>query len=115
MNSHVRIDTESATLVTDTKPSLSQLLYTHEKLCNLARGPLSGGVVGQMRETAKDLLSEIASAPALSWPEFGKKVSLFFGELTNAPTDEWLEAIQLSVYDDIYRLNRTVELAQAAE
>lgn len=64
----------------DNSTSLSQLLYTHEKLENLARGSLSEPIVSQMKDTAHELVLEIGSAPAHDWDEFHRKLRVLLGD-----------------------------------
>ncbi|MGB3044375.1 MAG: hypothetical protein WBB98_14435 [Xanthobacteraceae bacterium] len=78
--------------------TLSQLLYTHEKLENLARGPLSAPIVEQMRETAHELVLEIGTAPATSWDDFVRKLRVLL--------DDYLDVHDMmhSIEADLLRL-----------
>jgi hypothetical protein len=105
MNSHVRIDTESATPVTETKPSLAQLLEAHQKITDLIGTALSTCVVDNLREVAQDLLYEITLTRAASWAEFGRKVLLLVDETTEESHEGWLTAIQEGVFWDLKQLN----------
>jgi cytochrome P450 len=85
-------------------PTVSQLLYTHRRLTDLARGPLSDSVADEIHETANTVVCEIAGTPSASWHEFAAKVSLLLEELTTDPTEGWLDAIRESVRADVERL-----------
>jgi hypothetical protein len=101
--------THSATENTAAIP-LSQLLYTHEKLSNLARGPLSGSVVGQIKDTATSVALEIGKAPAQSWEEFHRKLAVLLHDWDDVY--EFMDVIR----GDIARLALTApEMAEAAE
>lgn len=105
MNFHTPFDT-----VTDEeRPSLSQLLYTHEKLENLARGPLSRPVIEQIKDTAQGVLLEIGKAPAMSWDELHRKVAALLDDYDDAST--FMEVFN----NDICRLAWPTKMAQAAE
>jgi hypothetical protein len=93
----------------DITPSLSQLLYTHEKLENLARGSLSRPVVEQINATAAGLVVEIGKTPADSWSEFHRKLGVLLDD--HADSHEFLDVMQ----EDVSRLMHTSGLAQAAE
>lgn len=114
MNSHVRIDTQSATPVSDAepRPSLGHLLQAHRNITDLVSGALSGGVVDSLRDAANEMLYDIASVRATSWEEFGRKVQLLVDETVEGACDGWLTAVREGVYWDLKRLNG--ELAQAA-
>jgi hypothetical protein len=95
----------TAILATESdRPTLSQLLYTHRRLTDLARGPLSARAVDDLRGTAYGIQKEVVNTPAANWAEFGAKVRLLFDELTTDPTEGWLDAIRESVRADIARL-----------
>ncbi|MGB3044596.1 MAG: hypothetical protein WBB98_15570 [Xanthobacteraceae bacterium] len=79
-------------------PTLSQLLYTHEKLENLARGPLSAPVVEQMKETAHELVLEIGTAPASDWDEFMRKLKVLLGDYMD------VHEIMFGIEADLLRL-----------
>jgi hypothetical protein len=64
----------------DDTPTLRQLLYTHEKLENLARGALSRPVVEQIEDTAVSIKLEIGKTPANSWDEFHRKLAVMLGD-----------------------------------
>jgi len=93
----------------DDTPTLSQLLYTHEKLENLARGDLSRPVVEQIKDTAQGLVLEIGKTPALSWDEFNRKLAVLLDDYLDATA--FLDVMR----EDISRLMHTPEMAQAAE
>ena len=93
----------------DTTPTLSQLLYTHEKLENLARGPLSASVVEKIKDTAQGVLLEIGKAPAQSWDEFHRKLKALLYDWDDVY--EFMEVIN----NDVYRLAWPTKMAQAAE
>lgn len=78
--------------------TLSQLLYTHEKLENLARGQLSAPIVEQMRETAHELVLEIGMARALSWEDFQRKLRVLLGDYLD------VHDIMLNIGADLVRL-----------
>lgn len=59
---------------------LSQLLYTHEKLENLTRGPLPAPIVDQMQQAVHELVLEIGNAPAEDWDEFYRKLKALLGD-----------------------------------
>jgi hypothetical protein len=93
-----------------TTPTLSQLLYTHEKLENLARGSLSRQVIEQIENTAQGVLLEIGEARAQSWDEFERKLAVLLDDYNES--NVFLDVIR----DDIARLAGVMpELAQAAE
>jgi len=75
--------------------TLSQLLYTHEKLENLARGPLSAPVVDQMQQTAHELVLEIGTAPAQDWDEFYRKLKALLGDYLDV--HQYLDVIRADV------------------
>jgi hypothetical protein len=93
----------------ETTPTLSQLLYTHEKLENLGRGSLSRPVVEQINATASGLVVEIGKTPADSWDEFHRKLGVLLDD--HIDSSIFLDIIQ----DDVGRLIAEVGLAQAAE
>jgi hypothetical protein len=94
----------------DTTPTLSQLLYTHEKLENLARGDLSRPVVEQIKDTAQGVALEIGKTPANSWSEFHRKLAVLLDDYIDA--HRFLDVIG----EDIARLAGVMpEMAQAAE
>jgi len=97
--------------VTDITPTLRQLLYTHEKLENLARGSLSRPVVEQIKATASGLVVEIGKTPANSWDEFHRKLGVLLDD--HADSHAFMDVIG----DDIARLGcgEWPEMAQAAE
>ncbi|MGX9430281.1 hypothetical protein [Bradyrhizobium sp. LeoA1S1] len=86
------------------RPTVSQLLYTHRKTTDLARGPLPSRVVDDLRGTAYGIQKEIVATPAADWSEFAAKVRLLLDELTTDPTECWLDAVRESVRTDIERL-----------
>jgi hypothetical protein len=86
------------------RPSVSQLVFTHTKITDLARGPLSSRAVDDLLGTEYGMQKEIVATPAADWSEFGAKVRLLFDELTTDPTTGWLDAIRESVRADIERL-----------
>jgi hypothetical protein len=88
---------------------LSQFLYTHQRLTNLARGPLPSAIVDEMLHTACGIAEKILEAPAADWRELSKKVLLLLNELPYEP--EWLDKICENLSEDISRLS----LAEAAE
>jgi hypothetical protein len=95
---------------TDTTPTLSQLLYTQEKLENLARGDLSRPVIEQIKGTAQGLVLEIGKTPAYSWDEFHRKLGVLLDDYIDSHA--FLDVIG----GDIARLAGVMpELAQAAE
>ena len=94
----------------ETTPTLSQLLYTHEKLENLARGSLSRPVVEQINAPAAGLVVEIGKTPADSWSEFHRKLGVLFDD--HADSHAFLDVIG----EDIARLAGVMRvLAEAAE
>lgn len=91
-------------------PTLSQLLYTHEKVENLARGPLSPNVVDALRDAAHGLVLEMGNAPAASWDEFHRKLGALLDDYIDVGT--FMGVIR----EDVCRLALTMpEMAQAAE
>jgi len=113
MNFHSPIDVQSATPVTESdRPTLSQLLYTHRRLTDLARGPLPRQIVDEMTNTACGIAEKTLEAPAADWRELSKKALLLLDEL---PYDEeWLDRIRGSLQEDVARLSLQ-ETAEAAE
>ena len=98
------------TTATKTDIALSQLLYTHEKLENLARGDLSRPVIEQIRGTANGIVLEMGKAPAHSWDEFHRKLKVLLHDWDDVY--EFMDVIR----GDIARLALTApEMAQAAE
>jgi hypothetical protein len=91
------------------RPSISQLAFTHEKVRNLARGPLLASTVDDLLGTAAGIQKEIVDTPAADWSEFGAKVRLLFDELTTDPSEGWLDAIRESVRAGIARLEATAQ------
>jgi hypothetical protein len=89
----------------DTTTSISQLLYTHEKVCNLARGPIPDAIVDHLRGAASDLVDQVVRTQATSWRELARKAALFLDETTGAPTEEFLSRIRDSVHADIRHLD----------
>ncbi|MEY9137193.1 hypothetical protein ACVIWV_009344 [Bradyrhizobium diazoefficiens] len=53
--------------------TLSQFLYTHRRLTDLARGPLPSEIVEEMTHTACGIAEKILEAPAADWRELSKK------------------------------------------
>ena len=92
----------------DTTIPLHQLLFTHEKVCNLKRAPLSEPVLNLLRSTAHDLVLEMGMAPAKTWDEL-------IGKL-RALLDDYTDSYQFVdiIADDIGRLTNTM-VVQAAE
>jgi hypothetical protein len=82
----------------DTTPTLRQLLYTHEKLENLARGDLSRPVVEQIKDTAQGVALEIGKTPANSWSEFHRKLAVLLDDYIDSRA--FLETIR----EDVCRL-----------
>jgi hypothetical protein len=78
-----------------TTTSLSQLLYSHEKLENLARGPLSEPIVSQMRDTVHELVLEIGNAPAEDWDEFYRKLKALLGDYMDV--HQYMDVIRADV------------------
>jgi hypothetical protein len=93
----------------DTTPTLSQLLYTREKLENLARGALSRPVVEQIENTATGVLLEIGKTPANSWSEFHRKLAALLGDYIDSSI--FLDIIR----EDTCRLVLGGESAEAAQ
>jgi hypothetical protein len=94
----------------DTTPTLRQLLYTHEKLENLARGDLSRPVIAQIIATASGLVVEIGKTPAQSWDEFHRKLGVLLDD--HADSTSFMDVLG----EDIARLAGVMpEMAQAAE
>jgi hypothetical protein len=94
----------------DTTPTLRQLLYTHEKLENLARGDLSRPVVEQIKDTAIGVALEIGKTPANSWSEFHRKLGVLLDDHPDST------AFMDVLGEDIARLAGVMpEMAQAAE
>ncbi|WP_407122715.1 hypothetical protein [Bradyrhizobium sp. STM 3561] len=83
--------------------TLSQFLYTHEKLRNLTRGPLPDIVIEEMTQTACGIAERILEAPAADWRELSKKALLLLDELPYEP--EWLDKIYNSLSEDAARLS----------
>jgi hypothetical protein len=92
-------------------PTLSQLLYTHEKLENLGRGSLSRPVIQQIEATAAGLVVEIGKTPANSWSEFHRKLAVLLDD--HADSHAFMDVLG----EDIARLGdgEWPGLAQAAE
>jgi hypothetical protein len=105
------------TTATKTDVALSQLLYTHEKLENLARATLPPNVNDRIRDIAQGLALEMGKTPAHSWDEFHRKLKVLLYDWDDVY--EFMDVIQ----GDIARLALTapeiepaaVELAEAAE
>jgi hypothetical protein len=112
MNSHVRIDTQSAAPVTETKPSLCLLLQAHQKITDMVGASPSIYVAGNLREAAEAILYDITLTRATSWEEFGLKVQLLVDQTTEESHEGWLTAVQEGVYWDLKQLNG--ESAQGA-
>ncbi|WP_225644300.1 hypothetical protein [Bradyrhizobium australafricanum] len=93
----------------DRATSLSQFLYTHEKLRNLTRGPLPRAIVDEMVHTAHGIAVRALDAPAADWRELSRKALLLLDELPYEP--EWLDRICDSLSEDAARL----ELADRAD
>ncbi|WP_066506035.1 hypothetical protein [Bradyrhizobium macuxiense] len=89
--------------------SLSQFLYTHEKLRNLTRGPLPSDIVEEMTSTARGIAERILEAPASDWRELCRKALVLLDELPREP--EWIERIEATLRHDDARLS----LADAAD
>ena len=113
MNAHIQIDTGSATPVTETKPSLAQLLQAHQKITDLIGTALPGHAADTLREAAEDLLYDVSMARAATWDEFGRKVQLMVDQTTEDSNEFWLTAIQEGVFWDLKHLNG--EIPQATE
>ncbi|MET4847007.1 hypothetical protein [Bradyrhizobium japonicum] len=94
MNSHVQIDTQSATPVTiKAAPSLSQLLQAHQKITDPISMVPSGVGANNLRETAEELLYDITQARAATWEEFGRKVQILVDQTTEASHEGWLRRL----------------------
>lgn len=89
--------------------TLSQYLYSHRRLTDLARGPLPSQIIEEMTNTACGIAERILEAPAADWRELSKKALLLIDELPHDP--EWLDRICESLRDDVARLS----LAEAGE
>jgi hypothetical protein len=105
MNAHVRIDTQPSVPVTEIKPTLSQLLYAHQRITRLSGTAPSSGAVDNLRETAEEMLYDITLTRATSWEEFGRKVLLLVDQTTEASHEGWLTAVQEGVFWDLKQLN----------
>jgi hypothetical protein len=70
-------------------------------------------VVGNLRETAEEMLYDITRTRAASWEEFGRKVQLLVDQTTEESHEGWLTAVQEGVYWDLKQLNG--ESAQVPE
>ncbi|MGY4313104.1 hypothetical protein [Bradyrhizobium sp. JR3.5] len=92
-----------------TTTSLSQFLYTHEKLRNLARGPLPRQIVDEMTDTACGIAEKMLEAPAADWHQLVRKVQVLLEELSDEA--QWIEKIKDTLREDEARLS----LAEAAE
>ena len=103
-------DSTTAAITHSDPTTLSQFLYTHQKLMNLARGPLPSAVVDEMVNTACGIAEKIVEAPAVDWRELSKKALLMIEEL---PVDDpdWVDRICESLSEDIARLS-VVEAAE---
>jgi hypothetical protein len=95
MNAHTQIDTESAAPITETKPSLSQLLEAHQKITDLVGTALPGHAVDSLRETAEGMPYDITLTRAASWEEFGRKVQILVDQTTEASHEGWLTAVRV--------------------
>lgn len=94
------------------RTTLSQFLYTHRRLTDLARGPLPSQIVEEMTDTACGIAERVLDAPAADWRELSKKALMLLDELPYEP--EWLDKIYESLREDIARLS-LAEAAEAAE
>lgn len=78
-------DSTTAAITHSDPTTLSQFLYTHEKLRNLARGPLPSQIVDEMVHTVCGIAEKVLEAPAADWRELSKKALLMIEEL---PVDD---------------------------
>jgi hypothetical protein len=103
-------DSTTAAITHSDPTTLSQFLYTHEKLRNLARGPLPSQIVDEMVHTVCGIAEKVLEAPAADWRELSKKALLMIEEL---PVDDpdWVDRICESLSGDIVRLS-AVEAAE---
>jgi hypothetical protein len=89
--------------------TLSQYMYTHQRLTDLCRGPLPCDIVDQMTQTACGIAERILEAPAADWRELSKKAVLLIDELPYE--EEWLDRIYESLRDDVARLSLAERVA----
>jgi hypothetical protein len=105
MSIHQRIVAESAAPISETTPSLSQILQAHQKITDLVGTALPSSVIDNLREAAEEMLYKITLTRAASWEEFGRKVQLLVDKTTEESHEGWLTAVQEGVFWDLKHLN----------
>lgn len=84
--------------------TVTQLVRDYRKMATLMNGGLPERVIEMLGDTSRDVLLELAEAPASTWQDFSEKVAVLIGALPADPLPGWLARIRDSFADDLRAL-----------
>lgn len=90
--------------IIESAPSVSQLLYTHRKLSDLARGNLPCRIVDEIVGIVSSLEVEIATRPSANIGEFAVKFDFLLPILIDHPTEAFANQLSTGIRADLAQL-----------